>query len=305
MNRQLQQAFLFCSQKTQQEAKNFYYAFLFLPKKKRQAIYVAYTFARVCDDIVDEPSPNKEEQLQQLRLGLTKVYQNDFIPTEPLFLALQNVVRRFSIPKNYFETLIDGMEMDLHRNRYQNFSELYEYCYKVAAVVGLICIHIFRFQSEQCLPFAVDLGIAMQLTNILRDIAEDARLNRIYLPLDELAQFQITEEMIFQGNPNPQQFSKFLDFQLIRAQTYFARSRKLLPFLEKDARICPKILRNLYEEILRKIWVSQYNVLQQKIRLSKVKKLLLMASTLIDLPYLNPSARKSSLAQASSRMKKK
>lgn len=305
MNRPLQHAFLFCTRKTQQEAKNFYYAFLFLPKKKRQAIYVAYTFARLCDDIVDEPSPNKPEQLQKLRNSLASLYQSQTPLQEPLFLALQYVVQQFSIPQHYFETLIDGMEMDLHKNRYATFTELYDYCYKVAAVVGLICIYIFRFRSEQCIPFAIDLGIAMQLTNILRDIAEDAKLNRIYLPQEDLAQFHLTEAMIFQGNPDPQNFARFLDFQIIRAQTYFARSHKLLSFLEKDARICPKILRNLYEEILRKIWASQYNVLHHKIRLSFGKKLFLMFSALFSFPFFENSARNQALTRIEPRKKKK
>lgn len=276
MKRDVQKAYFFCKQKTKREAKNFYYAFLLLPRFKREAIYVAYAFARECDDIVDEPSPNKPEQLQQLRQFLSEAYQQKIINGPPLFLALQKMIYQFSIPQHYFEELIEGMEMDLTKKRYQTFDELYQYCYKVASVVGLICIYIFRFKSVSCLPFAVDLGIAMQLTNILRDIAEDARIDRIYLPLEELAQYHISEEAILRGNPDREAFSTLMQFQIKRAEQYFSNAQALLPFLEKDARICPKILQNLYQEILRKIETNPYNVFEQKIRLTFGKKLFLM-----------------------------
>ena len=288
LNNDLKLAYDFCRDKTRREAKNFYYAFLLLPKHKREAIYVCYAFARECDDIVDEPSENKPEQLQELRKNLALAYQPSEKLTSPLFLALQSVVKDFSIPEKYFEELIDGMEMDLHPVQYQSFEELYQYCYKVASVVGLICIHIFRFDSEECIPYAVNLGIAMQLTNILRDIKEDAERGRIYLPVEELHQFQLSEAFILEKqDPQNEAFLKFMQFQVERAKDYFVRSQPLLPYLEKDAQICPRILQKLYQEILVKMEKQAYNIFQERIRLSKGRKIYLMLSAWWTKPQKN------------------
>jgi phytoene synthase len=279
----LQQAYLFCKQKTQREAKNFYYAFLLLPKEKRSAIYVAYTFAREVDDIVDEPSSHKEEQLEHFRQQLRNLYElKPSPPSSPLFLALGDVIQQFNIPSIYFLQLIEGMAMDLTQKRYHTFEELYQYCYKVAAVVGFICIYIFRFTDQACLPYAEKLGIAMQLTNILRDIHEDTLRDRLYLPLEELQRFQISEESLFNAKVDPEAFHAFMEFQIQRAQRYFQEAQPLLTFLEKDARICPKILQKLYQEILYKIQQRPSLVLTQRIRIPSPQKILLLFLALWD-----------------------
>lgn len=276
----LEQAYRMCREKTRQEAKNFYYAFMLLPKAKREAIYVAYSFARECDDIVDEPSENKPEQLNVFRQKVSDCYKEGTEPSNELFLALKDVIQNFSIPEVYFQELIDGMEMDLHHTRYQTFEDLYQYCYRVASVVGLISIYIFRFSDDACIPYAVDLGIAMQLTNILRDLVEDANRDRIYLPLDELKEYQLSEEFLFQTrDPHSPEFQNLMKFQVERARDYFERSLPLLPYLEEDARVCPKILQKLYQEVLRKIENKQYNVFEKRVRLSSIEKVWLMLST--------------------------
>ena len=190
----LQLAYKECGRITKREAANFYYAFLTLPKNRRRAIYAVYAFCRYCDDAVDDQASigAKLESLNLLREKLRLSYAGRSV--DPIFLCLGDVAKQFEIPQEYFEDVLLGVESDLVKNRYQNFEELKQYCYKVASVVGLICIQIFGYRDDIAKEYAIDLGLAMQLTNILRDVKEDLVMDRIYLPQEETDRFNFSEE---------------------------------------------------------------------------------------------------------------
>ena len=192
----LNEAYNICSDTTRNEAKNFYYAFLTLPRMKRRAIYTIYAFCRLCDDIADGDA-DVEEKLKHIRCVRHNLEMGDFDESrEPVYIALSDVITQFNIPVEYFNSLLSGMEMDLSKVRYENFSELEEYCYRAASVVGLMCIHVFGIKDARAEECAISLGKAMQLTNICRDVRDDFQLGRIYLPAS--VNINILHSLIFQ-----------------------------------------------------------------------------------------------------------
>jgi 15-cis-phytoene synthase len=267
-----------CRLITRREAKNFYYAFLTLPEAQRRAIYVAYTFCRYCDDSVDAQSSveDKLERLNALRRQLDACY--DGRSDEMVFLGLSDVARRYDIPQEYFQEVLSGVESDLVKTRYQDFEELRRYCYQVASAVGLICIHIFGFSDPRAKDHAVDLGLAMQLTNIARDVKEDLEMGRIYLPQEELARFGYSEEELQAGVFNPA-FIDLMRFQTQRARSYFHSGFQLLPHLSPRSRACPAVLGRLYSKVLDRIEARHYDVLNHRVNLSKTEKLRVTAFT--------------------------
>ncbi len=274
---ELELAYADCQQLTRREAKNFYYAFVTLPQEKRKAIYAAYAFCRHCDDSVDEAaSPeDKLSALADLRSSLALAYQGK-APT-PTFLALADAADRYSIPEEYFREIIQGVESDLVKTRYQDFEELRQYCYRVASVVGLVCLQIFQYRDEVAREHAVDLGLAMQLTNIMRDVREDWSMGRVYLPQDEMAQFGYTEEHLEAGIRNDA-FVQLLTLQGERARQYFRSGSRLLPYLSRRSRACPAVLGAIYTRVLDRIEASGYNVLgEERIALSTGEKLRITA----------------------------
>ena len=224
MPTELDLAYEHCRRVARAQATNFYYAFRTLPKRQRRAIYAAYAFCRLCDDIADEDLPLDEkrrrfaetrEMLRQSGTGGTA--------DSPVFVALGGAQAEFGIPTRLFEEVIEGVEMDLVRSRFDTFDELREYCYKVASVVGLICIEVFGYEDPDAREYAVDMGLAMQLTNILRDVREDAERGRIYLPLDEMAACGYTEDELFRWRrqralPRPDEASGRPGPRLLREQ---------------------------------------------------------------------------------------
>ena len=263
---------------TRREAKNFYYAFLTLPHERRRAIYVAYAFCRYCDDAVDtaESVDQKMATLQSLHASLNDAYTGR--SNDPLFLALADVADRHDIPEEYFKQVIHGVESDLTKVRYQDFEELRIYCYQVASVVGLICLQIFGYKDDSAREHAIDLGLAMQLTNIARDIQEDLELGRIYLPQDEIARFGYSEEALEAGIVN-ESFINLMRFQAQRARGYFDSGFKLLPYLSPRSRACPAVMGQLYSKVLQRIEEAKFDVFQHKISLSKTEKLRVTAQT--------------------------
>ncbi len=263
---------------TRREAKNFYYAFLTLPQERRRAIYVAYAFCRYCDDAVDtaESVDQKMATLQSLHASLNDAFTGR--TSDPLFLALADVADRHDIPEEYFKQVIHGVESDLTKVRYQDFEELRSYCYQVASVVGLICLQIFGYKDDSAKEHAVDLGLAMQLTNIARDIQEDLGLGRIYLPQDEIARFGYSEEALEAGIVN-ESFINLMRFQAQRARGYFDSGFKLLPYLSPRSRACPAVMGQLYSKVLQRIEEAEFDVFQHRISLSKTEKLRVTAQT--------------------------
>ena len=263
---------------TRREAKNFYYAFLTLPQERRRAIYVAYAFCRYCDDAVDtaESVDQKMATLESLHASLNDAYTGR--TSDPLFLALADVADRHDIPEEYFKQVIHGVESDLAKVRYQDFEELRSYCYQVASVVGLICLQIFGYKDDSAREHAIDLGLAMQLTNIARDIQEDLGLGRIYLPQDEIARFGYSEEALEAGIVN-ESFIDLMRFQVQRARGYFDSGFKLLPYLSPRSRACPAVMGQLYSKVLQRIEEAEFDVFQHRISLSKTEKLRVTAQT--------------------------
>ena len=263
---------------TRREAKNFYYAFLTLPQERRRAIYVAYAFCRYCDDAVDtaESVDQKMATLESLHASLNDAYTGR--TSYPLFLALADVADRHDIPEEYFKQVIHGVESDLTKVRYQDFEELRSYCYQVASVVGLICLQIFGYKDDSAREHAIDLGLAMQLTNIARDIQEDLGLGRIYLPQDEIARFGYSEEALEAGIVN-ESFIDLMRFQAQRARGYFDSGFKLLPYLSPRSRACPAVMGQLYSKVLQRIEEAEFDVFQHRISLSKTEKLRVTAQT--------------------------
>ena len=271
MEYSLQQAYEHCRRVTRKRAKNFYYAFVALPRPKRLGIYAAYAFCRQCDDYSDEDAAleKKTRLLEEYRKQLHQAFRGE--PNGPVFIALMDAVRKYDIPLEYLEDVISGVEMDLTTTRYDTFEELRQYCYRVASVVGLICIQIFGYRDERARDYAIDMGIAMQLTNILRDIEEDCGRDRIYLPLDELDRFRCSEEDLTGGIASGD-FVEMMTFQVARAREYFVRSRALLPLLDARSRLCPAVLQGLYIRLLDRIEARGYDVFNCRVRLTTGEK---------------------------------
>ena len=293
---ELKEAYQQCRLITRREAKNFYFAFITLPPKKRRAIYATYAFCRLCDDAADKPLHRNEKlaSLQALRKNLSLMGLSDIteLSTEqnPVFSALAHASATFQIPPSYFDEVVSGVEMDLTQNRYQNFEDLRSYCYRVASVVGLICIQIFGYRHPSATEYAIDLGLAMQLTNILRDAKEDLERDRVYIPLEEMASFGYSVEELNGGVMN-EAFHELMAFQTSRAREYFQSGLRLLPLLSTRSRACPAVLAALYLRILHRIESSNFNVFDGKVGLSRREKLFIAAQTWLKsvLPYPNPS----------------
>ena len=275
---ELELAYQECRAITRREAKTFYYAFLTLPAARRQAIYVAYAFCRHCDDSVDaeRSTQDKLTLLSDLRERLEQMYHGH--ATEPVYLALADVVERYDIPQEYFQDVLSGVESDLVKTRYQNFEELRRYCYQVASAVGLISLQIFGYKDGTAKAHAIDLGLAMQLTNIVRDVREDLEFDRIYLPQDEIARFRCSEAALKAGEVN-ESFTALMRFQAQRARSFFQSGFQLLPYLSTRSRACPAVLGQLYSKLLDRIEMADYDVLHHQIGLSRVDKLWVTART--------------------------
>ena len=269
------QAYDYCQRIAKTHAKNFYYAFRTLPPAKRRAIYAVYAFCRYCDDVADEDLPPDEKRrlLEQTR---NRLYDQSLSSQDPVFVALENVIQDFEIPRRYFEDVIQGVETDLEVSRFQTFDDLREYCYLVASTVGLICIEIFGYDDPVASEYAVDLGIAMQLTNVMRDVKEDADRDRIYLPLDDIDQFGYSEQDLMNGRNNDN-FRSLMDFEAARARRYFDSGARLFPLLSRESRACAAVLHQLYSRILDRMESSGYDVFERRIGLSVGEKLLLVA----------------------------
>ena len=275
-----------CRRVTRREARNFYFAFLTLPARQRRAIYVAYTFCRYCDDSVDAEGTRGEklQRIEYLRSRLAESYAGN--ADQSLFVGLADVAKTHNIPEEYFQEVLNGVESDLVKTRYANFEELRAYCYQVASVVGLICIHIFGYRGgEEARRRAIDLGLAMQLTNICRDVLEDWEFGRVYLPQDELDRFGVTEADL--GNHAVTDgFANLMQFQIDRAREYFASGRRLLPLLSPRSRACPAALGLIYGGVLSKIESAGYDVFRERVSLSKGAKLGLMARAWLTGPLM-------------------
>jgi phytoene synthase len=263
-----------CAEITRRSSSNFYYAFKLLPPERRRALYAVYAFCRFVDDIADEDSiRDPAALLARWREELDRVYGG--APTRAISRALADAARRFSIPRQCFDEFIAGMEMDLTRKRYATFEELRLYCYRAASVVGLMCIEIFGYSNPGAKVYAENLGIAFQITNILRDVREDAGRGRIYLPLEDLARFGVTEDEILHGTYSDA-FVRLMEFEANRAREYYERAERALPPEDRGSLMTAEAMRSIYRALLNLIVSSNYRVLDRRLSLSAPRKLYLV-----------------------------
>lgn len=268
----------YCKDKAAQSGSSFYYSFMFLPPDKRRAITALYAFCREVDDVVDE---NSDENVARTTLAwwhteVTAIYAGT--PQHPVARALIPVVKQYKLPQEHFHEIIDGMEMDLQQHQYVDFKALQLYCYRVASVVGLLAAEIFGYTDRNTLKYAHDLGLAFQLTNIIRDVGEDARRGRIYLPLGELALFGVHVNDILDSKES-EGFQKLMQFQIDRAQRYYQQALKQLPAADRKAQRTGLIMAAIYRATLEEIIGSDCHVLTERVSLTPLRKLWLAWKT--------------------------
>jgi len=268
----------YCQNKAVQSGSSFYYSFMFLPPDKRRAITALYAFCREVDDVVDECSDENVARttLAWWRTQVAAIYEGT--PQHPVCQALVPVIRQFNLPQEQLHEIIDGMEMDLTQHTYADFGVLQLYCYRVASVVGLLAAEIFGYTDRKTLKYAHDLGLAFQLTNIIRDVGEDARRGRIYLPLDELKQFGVHTGDILDAK-NSDGFQKLMQFQIERAQRFYQHALEQLPDADRKAQRTGLIMAAIYRATLDEIMASGCHVLQERISLTPLRKLWLAWTT--------------------------
>lgn len=324
--RMLDAAYAYCEELTRREAGNFYHSFKYLPDEQRKAICAYYAFCRRADDIADGDHEDRfpgalgakdpeaiayrqqlldiavakpviertefEDKLAQLfffRKKLSTAY-NCMASTDPIFMALKHTIATYGIPREYMDDMISGMEDDLYTNRYASFEELYSYCYRVASTVGLVCIDIYGHDAGPAArEFAESWGIFMQLTNIIRDVAEDGERDRIYLPLEDLERFGISEADMLSGRAllDHPGWQPFVTEYCKRVKTYRDKAFKLLPLLPKQSRYSPAAMMAFYSSILKRIEKSGGDVFTERVKLSKAEKLTLAAGVYLRHRFLS------------------
>ena len=259
-----ERSYEYCRRVARRRAKNFYYSFVLLSRPQRNAMCAIYAFMRYCDDLSDEPGATRAA-IDQWRAEMEAALAGR-ISSHPVWPAFYHAVRRFSIPHQYFREMIDGVLSDLEPRRFANFEQLYRYCYQVASVVGLTIVHIFGFDTRSALPLAEKCGVAFQLTNILRDIREDAERGRIYLPMEDLQRFGVTEEDLCCGRRG-EPFLRLMAFEAERARAYYNESRPLLDLIHPRSRASLWALISIYSRLLERIERSNYDVFRRRVRL--------------------------------------
>ncbi len=299
---QLIMAYSVCRGITRANAKNFYYAFLVLPKRKREALCAVYAFMRRCDDIADDAALSFEERRRKLDTWLDALHraQQGEPSDDPILLALTDAQRRYTIPAGLLDELAHGTAMDVvdaqiasQKNdedepgfasppipglsiQYQTFDDLRQYCYRVASVVGLVCIHIFGYRDPAAEPLAEQCGLAFQLTNIIRDVKEDAAMGRVYLPQEDLVRFNLSAEELL-STPDPARFRPLLGFEAERAREFYQAGAQLIPYISEDSQPALWVLVNIYRALLEKIAARQYDVFASKVSLTVTEKLRILA----------------------------
>ena len=270
----------YCQEKCAASGSSFYYSFLFLPAERRRAIMALYAFCREVDDVVDECNDLSvaSTKLAWWRQEVERVAEGK--PQHPVGQALKQVAPGINLPKEQLLEIIDGMEMDLQQARYLDFKGLSLYCYRVASVVGLLAAEIFGYRDRQTQKYAHDLGMAFQLTNIIRDIGEDARRGRIYIPMDELKQFNVPAADILNGKYSDN-FTALMQFQYERAERYYEQALAQLPAVDRKSQRPGLFMAAIYRTLLAEIKDENFQVLHQRISLPPGRKLWLAAKTWI------------------------
>ncbi|MEO8594207.1 MAG: phytoene/squalene synthase family protein [Candidatus Solibacter sp.] len=263
------QSYQYCRHVARSRAKNFYYSFILLSSQQRKAMCAIYAFMRYCDDLSDEPGASLSA-VERWKADMEDALEGRFTE-HPVWPAFHHTVRRFGIPHEYFRQMIDGISSDLEPRTLDTFDDLYRYCYQVASVVGLTIIHIFGFDTRSALPLAEKCGVAFQLTNILRDIREDAERGRIYLPAEDLRNFGVTADDLRAGRRTPQ-FLELMQFEAARARDYYNQSLPLLELIHPRSKSSLWALISIYSNLLDRIVAKNYDVFSQRVRLTLFEK---------------------------------
>jgi phytoene synthase len=275
----LAQSYAWCERLARRQAGNFYHAFRLLPTARRRAMCALYAFMRVADDLTDGPEAIADKSIaleswrRQLDAALAGHYHH------PLHPAFHRAVEQYGIPRRYLEDVLDGVGMDLDTDRYETFDDLYRYCYRVASAVGLACIHIWGFAEERAKEYAEAAGIALQLTNILRDLGEDAARGRVYLPREDLERFGYRPEDLRRGRRDDR-FRELMRFQAARARGYYDSAAPLAGLLDPSGRAVFLVMLRTYRGLLEAIVRRDFDVFTGRVRLSRLHKLWLAAQVL-------------------------
>ena len=278
---ELESSYCYCREVARKRARNFYYSFIVLPREKRNAMCAVYAFMRYCDDIADDPDLklDRAEMLEKWRSSLDDT-EAGRLGDSLILPAFHDAVRKYDIPLEYFHDLIDGASMDLSIGRYSTFDQLYDYCYKVASVVGLVCIHVFGFDCPDAKKYAEYCGIAFQLTNILRDLKEDAAGGRVYLPEEDLHAFQYSADELISGI-HDERFDRLMRFEVARARGYYNAALPLVEMVHGSGRpgLCAMI--EIYFSILEGIERKHYDVFRHSISVPKSRKVAIAARAIV------------------------
>jgi len=286
----LEEAYATCRAIAKREAKNFYYSFVALPPARRNAICAIYAFMRKADDLSDDESLSREERRRQLDtwLGDWHAARAGAVTGDPVYVAVRDAATRFNIPYSLLDELVAGTTMDLEAplsdapDTYATFADLYRYCYLVASVVGLVCIRIFGYSDPRAEKLAEETGIAFQLTNILRDVAEDAERNRIYLPLEDLAAHNVSIDQLLR---HPKASLTADERNLLkaiagRAESYYQSADQLLPLIDPESRPALKVLVSIYHQLLKRIERADYDVFSERASVPTIQKLAILSAGL-------------------------
>ena len=287
---QLRAAYSVCRHIARSAAKNFYYGFLLLPHRKRNALSAVYAFMRHADDISDDPAipaEQRREKLDEWMNSFRRVVDGERTD-DPVLFALADAQKRYNISLELLEKLVHGTVMDVPARlprsaggepqlQYETFNQLYDYCYHVASVVGLVCIRIFGYRDPRAEKLAEEVGVAFQLTNILRDVKEDAALDRVYLPREDFARFNIDVHALTNGSA-PQSLRPLMEFEAARARAYYCSAQELLPLIDDDSRGALWTLVEIYRQLLERIVERDYDVFSERVRLSTTEKLKVLAA---------------------------
>jgi phytoene synthase len=272
----LDASYAWCGRVARTQARNFYYSFLLLSRPQRRAMCAIYAFMRYCDDLSDAAGvPDRAAALARWREDLEAALAGR-LPDHPLWPAFADAVARYRIPRQYFHEMIAGVRSDLEPRAVQTFDELYRYCYQVASVVGLTVIHVFGFESPEALTLAEKCGVAFQLTNILRDVREDAENGRIYLPAEDLARFDVRPADLRGAAVTPG-LRRLLEFEARRARGYYRESAPLVEMVDRESRASLRALIAIYSRLLDRIVEADYEVLARRMRVPTWEKLWLLA----------------------------
>lgn len=287
MSVSIDESYAYCRKVARSRARNFYYSFLLLDQQRRSAMCALYTFNRVCDDLSDDPGESgsrpRADRLEVWRSEMGSALTGQY-GEHPCWPAFHDTVRRYGIPEHYFHEMIDGVESDLTPRSLETFDDLYRYCYQVASVVGLSVLYVFGYKSEEAPPLAEKCGVAFQLTNILRDVREDALAGRVYLPGEDLARFGVGAELLRDGEATAE-FVELMRFEAGRAHRYYQESKPLVGLVAPRSQGALWALIEIYFRLLERIESSDYDVLRRRIRVPTWEKCAILARGLAKRDY--------------------